>query len=234
MALHGIGVTERRDVARYTFVDGGAQRTVALQALAPSRIDEPWTRIGGRPLYRQRPGDDFWFTYIPKYKAVYCSFRGYKDLGNNAERLLAFVRINQPSKLIIDLRLNGGGDYKEGLKYIIDPIREMPPINRLGHLFVLIGVDTFSAAMANAAQFRIATHSMLVGQPIGERPNGYQEPNERLLPNSHLTLRYSTQYYEFLPGGINQVVPDKQIAATWADVKHGRDPVLDWVLRSPI
>jgi len=143
----------------------------------------------------------------------------------------AFVRTKQPDKLVLDLRLNGGGDYKEGLQYLVDPIRAMPEINRKGHLFVLVGATTFSAAMSNAAQFRTATRAILAGQTIGERPNSYQEPNEEPLPNSRLLLRYSTRYYEFAPGGVNELVPDKQIVPTWSEVAAGRDPVLEWVLR---
>ncbi len=78
------------------------------------------------------------------------------------------LKREQPDKLVIDLR-NSGGDYNVGLKYLIEPLRKESKINRRGHLFVLIGADTFSAAMSNAAQFRAMTNAMLVGQPIGER-----------------------------------------------------------------
>jgi hypothetical protein len=232
MALHGIGVTSRRDVAVYTLAsDGGTSRAVSLRALTPAQADMEWTWVGGRPLYRRHPEEDFWFVYLAAYKTVYCSFRGYANLQSNGAALLSLVRENHAEKLVLDLRLNGGGDYKEGLRYLIDPIRAMSSINRRGHLFVLVGQNTFSAAMANAAQFRVATHALLVGQSIGERPNSYQEPHEARLPNSRLLLRYSTLYYEFLPGGPNVIVPDKQILPSWQDVKAGHDPVLDWVLQ---
>ena len=233
MALHGVGVTPRRDVAVYTLAsDGGKPHNVSLRALAPAQANRlQWTWVGGRPFYRRHPDDDFWFVYLAAYKTVYCSFRGYANLQSNAAALLAFVRANHAEKLVLDLRLNGGGDYREGLRYLIDPIRAMNSINRLGHLFVLVGPNTFSAAMANAAQFRVATHALLVGQTIGERPNSYQEPREARLPNSRLLLRYSTLYYEFLPGGPNEIVPNRQIVPSWQDLKAGRDPVLEWVLQ---
>ncbi len=98
---------------------------------------------------------------------------------------------------------------------------------------MLIGPDTFSAAMANAAQFRSMTHAILVGQPIGERPNGYQEPRQFVLPNSHLVVRYSTRYYHFATSGQNVIAPDKTIKTTWSDFKGGRDPALAWVLAYP-
>src|SRR5205823_7059198 len=128
-------------------------------------------------------------------------------------------------KLIIDLRQNSGGDYKEGLQYLIEPIAAMRAINRKGHLFVLIGANTFSAAMSNAAQFRTHTRALLVGQPIGERPNSYQEPRQFTLPNSHLVVHYSTRYYKFVEGQDNVVTPDKVITPTWEDYKNGHDVV---------
>jgi hypothetical protein len=84
-----------------------------------------------------------------------------------------------------------------------------------------------------AAHFRQQTAALLVGQTIGERPNSCQEVEEVVLPNSHLTLRYSTRYYEFQPGGENVIRPDEEIRPAWDQVKAGRDPVLEWVLAFP-
>jgi hypothetical protein len=95
---------------------------------------------------------------------------------------------------------------------------------------VLIDQDTFSAAMANAAQFRYDTRALLVGQEIGERPNSYQEPRQFLLPNTGLVVRYSTRYYAFVPSGPNEILPDHLITPTWEQFRAGEDPVLAWTL----
>ena len=114
---------------------------------------------------------------------VYCSFRGYKGLGKQSKGLFDLIQQQHPDKLVIDLRLNGGGDYFEGLKYMVHPIRDLSDINRKGHLFVLVGPNTFSAAMSNSAHFRYQTNAILAGQQIGEKPNSYQEAREMKLPN---------------------------------------------------
>jgi hypothetical protein len=129
------------------------------------------------------------------------------------------------------MRQNGGGDYTVGLRYLVRPIRELSSINKKGHLFVLIGLRTFSAAMSNAAHFRAQTAALLVGQPIGEKPNSYQESRRTKLPNSHLTLCYSVRFYRFVEGGENLIRPDQEIAPSWTEFKGGRDPVLEWVLQ---
>jgi hypothetical protein len=33
-------------------------------------------------------------------------------------------------------------------------------------------------------------------------------------------------------GGENLIRPDREIAETWADFQAGRDPAMDWVLRT--
>jgi hypothetical protein len=234
--LHGLGILPARDAVRYTLADeGGREFSLDARAFAPGESERTrwiWP-FEQPPLYRQRPEQGFWFTDVPGTRTVYCSFRSYRDLRKNVRALLRMVDAQRPDKLVIDLRQNDGGDYTQGLKHLIRPLRNRPLVNRRGHLFVLIGPRTFSAAMANAAQFHAETAAILVGKTIGEKPNSYQEPRSMTLPNSHLTVRFSTRYYAFAPGGKNVVRPDQEIDTTWEEFKAGRDPVLDWVLAYP-
>ena len=161
---------------------------------------------------------------------VDCNFRGYHQLKGNAAALFREIKQRNANELVIDLRQNGGGDYQQGLNYLVDPIRDPSVLNRKGHLSALIGVNTFSAAMSNATQFRARTEAILVGEPIGETPNSYQEAREMRLPNSQLVVRYWTKYYRFLKTGENIVRPDQEVITSWDDYRAGRDPVLDWAL----
>jgi hypothetical protein len=233
--LHGIGIIPERNTARYTLVDNnGREFTIDLQAVAAADNSKlNWTfAFKERPLFRQRPEENFWYTYLHDSHTVYCSFRGYKDLGKQSKGLFNLVNQEHPDKLIIDMRLNGGGDYEKGLKYLVHPIHHLSNINRKAHLFVLVGPTTFSAAMSNAAHFRYQTNAILVGQQIGEKPNSYQEAREMKLPNSHWTVRYSVKFYKFVQVGENVIRPDKEIVPSWADYRAGQDPVLQWVLNS--
>ncbi|HEX7678288.1 MAG TPA: CocE/NonD family hydrolase C-terminal non-catalytic domain-containing protein, partial [Thermoanaerobaculia bacterium] len=199
LVLHGMGIAPARDLVHFTLADDAGHEFVAAVHAGPS--DDLVRLVANPPLFRQYPDKHFWFVWLPESHAVYCSFRGYQDLGLNAKGLLAMVAAKRPEKLIIDMRQNGGGDYFEGLKQLVEPIRRLTDINKKGHLFVLIGPLTFSAAMANAAHFRQMTEATLVGRTIGENPNSYQEPREFTLPHSKLTVRYSTKLYEFNKGG---------------------------------
>jgi hypothetical protein len=233
MVLHGTGITHDRNTARYTLADdNGKEFTVDIKAAAPGESQKiHWTHAFKQPpLFRQRPDEYFWYTYLSDAHTIYCSFRGYKDLGTHSKGLFELIRQEHPDKLVVDLRLNGGGDYEQGLKYLVHPIRDLPDINRKGHFFVLIGPNTFSAAMSNAAHFRYQTNAILVGQQIGEKPNSYQEAREMTLPNSHWKVRYSVKFYRFVENGENLIRPDQEIIPSWTDYQSGRDPVLEWVL----
>ena len=96
-------------------------------------------------------------------KTVYCNVRLIRDLKKPGRQMIELIEQSKPEKLVIDLRQNPGGDYHEGLKYLVHPVREIPGINTKGHLFVLVGVNTFSAAMSNATHFRYQTEAILVG-----------------------------------------------------------------------
>jgi hypothetical protein len=188
------------------------------------------TAFKERPLYMQGQDSHLWCEFLAASQIMHCNFSGYDNLQQNAVRMLAMVKERHPRQLAIDLRFNLGGDYMQAEKYVIQPLRVLSEINSRGHLCVLISPYTFSAGMSNTAQFRSETQAILVGQPIGERPNNYQEARELRLPNSHLVVRVSTRYYEFAPGGkANVIRPDKEIDRNWNDYRAGRDAVLDWV-----
>jgi C-terminal processing protease CtpA/Prc len=71
------------------------------------------------------------------------------------------------------MRQNGGGDFFEGRKHLIQPLKQRSSVSQKGRLFVITGRNTASAAMANAIDFRKELNAILVGEPTGERPNSY-------------------------------------------------------------
>jgi len=231
LILHGLGIVAQRSRATYRLQqDRGVPFEVTLSS-TPSRDKSDWLRPYQKPaLADLNPDTPFWCTAVSAARAVYCDFRAYDGLDARARSMFDLLKSSHANKLIIDLRQNGGGDYTVGEADLVRPIAELPSINRKGHLFVLIGPETFSAAMNNAAQFRSKTAAILVGETIGEKPNSYQEPRELVLPNSHVVVRYSTRWYAFQPHGPNEISPDVRILPSWADYASGRDPAVDYAL----
>jgi hypothetical protein len=231
--LQALAVVPDLGPASFTFEgEQGKQFALDVTPVIPDpSLNSRMLRVtASEPLFRQRPGETFWFTYLPDSQTVYVSFRGYKSLGENARKLFQFVDSNPTRRLVVDMRQNGGGDFFEGHRHLIQPVKQRPGINKKGHLFVVIGRRTFSAAMVNAIDFRNETEAILVGEPIGERPNSYSENDEMTLPNSRIVVSYSTRYYKFLAEDAPAVMPDKRIDPNWEDYKSGRDPIMGWIL----
>ena len=232
-ALHGLGITGDRTHALYTLEDeSGHDFDLDVMGLLPGQDANLHAPGDDKALRLMQKDAPFACQALTDSSAVYCVWRGYQNLATNAKQMFALMKNAQ--KLILDMRDNGGGDNTVGYREIVKPLRARADPNRKGYLYVLVGAETFSAAMNNAAQLQDETNAILVGETIGERPNSYQEPRQFQLPNSHLVVRASTLYYTFRKAGENAVRPDKEIIPTWDDVKAGRDPVLDWVLAQPV
>lgn len=227
--LHGLQIVPDPMRVRVTVRnDSGTEIPVDVTALPANASPLQWPSAQTKtPAVRLDPQAALAFTYLDPARTVVVSFRRYADLRERSRELWKFVDSNAVEKIVIDLRNNGGGDYTVGRKYLVSELQKRPKIKP----YVLIGNRTFSAAMNNAIDFRKDAHATLVGQPIGEKANSYQESDELILPNSKLVVSYSTRYYKFLPDDASPIVtPDHAVAATWADFVAGRDPALEWAL----
>jgi hypothetical protein len=238
--LHALGIVP--DISRATFTledDAGAQ---TMLDITPVVLPPPVNGVVNLglvpidkqpPLYRQKLGEPFWFTHLQESNTAYANFKRYPSLKQHARAFFALVDRTRPARVVIDLRQNGGGDFFEGREHLIEPIKKRPAINQKGRLYVAVGRATFSAAMVNAIDFRKETNALLVGEPIGERPNSYSENDEMTLPNSRLVVSYSTRYYKFVDEDVPAVLPDQRIEPSWPEFRAGRDSVMDWILSRP-
>jgi hypothetical protein len=231
--LHALGIVSDLERAPFTFEDDqGGQFTLEVAPVVPdASFSARLLRASSSdPLTRQRREERFWYTYLPDSRTVYVNFRGYDALQSQAREFFKFLDDHAPDRLVIDMRQNGGGDFFKGRKHLIEPIKKRARLDQKGKLFVIVGRYTFSAAMVNAIDFHKETHALLVGEPIGERPNSYSENDEMTLPNSRLVVSYSTKYYKFLDEDVPAFLPDQRIDPDWEAYKAGRDPVMEWIL----
>lgn len=146
-----------------------------------------------------------------------------------SERILETIEKENISKLVFDLRFNRGGSSPQGTE-LIKKISEIEKINQPGKIFVLIGKHTFSSAILNAMDFKRYTEAIFVGEETGGSPNHYGEVKEFELPNSGLTVSYSTKYFKRTDGGINTLRPDYIIESSYDDILKGNDPIYDWIM----
>ena len=232
--LHALGVAPNINRATFIFADDkGRRSTQELTALAPGPSPAWIYPFPELPLYLQNPDEPLLYKYLADSQTVWLQFRSYPSrsvFSRFAQDFFAFVDKTPVRRLIVDMRLNGGGDFTKGRDFLISEIKKRPALSQRGKLFVVIGRVTFSAGMTNAADFRNETDAILVGEPTGARPNGYQENRGFSLPNSHLGVSYSTQLYKFQEKDTPGIIPDKLILPSWPAYKAGRDLVLKWIL----
>lgn len=122
--------------------DAAGENTTWIKAQDPAKLEHPTTLDGTR-----LPFD---FVYLKKSRAVYavyreCSNSDKETVAAFAKRLFDFVATHDIDKLAIDIRDNGGGDNYLNQSLILGMIRAAK-IDRRGHLFVITGRKTFSAA----------------------------------------------------------------------------------------
>ncbi len=234
--LQALKIIPDLKAARWTFEDAeGKQFSLDIQTVSADEKPD-WVSVSPElPLYRQRPDEQFWFTYLPEAQTMYVNFRGYRDeFERHADELLASIKENSPKRLVIDVRQNRGGDFTKVRKRLLPGLKENSLLRKPGGLFVITGRSTQSAAMVNTIDFRKEMNAIVVGEPTGGRPNGYSERGEFKLPNSNFVVSYSWKYYKFQDQDTPAVMPDKLIEPDWQNYKAGRDPVIEWILSQPL
>ena len=137
-----------------------------------------------------------------------------------------------PNKAVIDLRDNGGGS-SEISNPLIEAMRSNPSLKPPGGVFVLTGLGTYSSGLIVALRFREQFQALVAGEPTAERPNHYGNLRSLRLPNSGMTVSYSTRYFAALEDNPPTLMPELRIAPSAADYFGGRDPVMDAVLKLP-
>lgn len=237
--LHGLGIVQSSAHAMFELEDStGTRFTLTVSTVPRQTPVQAWPSASAQaPVSRQRFGEPLWWTLLPDSQTVYVAFNSYPDVGTFkrlTSDLMAFVNQHQSRRLVIDLRRNTGGDFTKVRRTLLPALRQHPVISQRGHLYVLIGPVTFSAAMTNAVDFRNEAHAILVGLPTGARPNGYQEGDEFRLPRSGLVVGYSTRLYRFQQEDTPGVMPDQRVEPTWTAFREGRDLALEWVLAQPL
>jgi hypothetical protein len=187
-------------------------------------------------LARRDPARYYLAEFLPDEKAVYIRYSRCQD--DPVQPFAAFTtdvfsRVDADpravTRVVIDLRTNGGGN-----SAVIDPLLDGLRRRRLtgrARLAVLVGPATFSSAMMNALTLRRNLGAELIGEPLGEKPNSYGEVRTMTLPNSQVTIQYSTKFFRLDRSGDPMTVePDINVTQTLADFLAGRDPVLERAL----
>ena len=241
--LHALEVIPALDRATWTVAqpDGELDEVELARTpeLPPDLVDARQQRMAD-PLWLRCP-DENWFEHRPESDTLYLAYNTVRDgapepLRDLFGRALDLVETGDVDRLIIDIRRNHGGNMALNWP-LVDGLIRADRVNRWGHLFVVIGRETFSAAMNLAVDLERSTRTLFVGEPTGARPNHYGENIEVTLPLSGLRATVSGLYWQCsLPHDDREwIAPDIPARLSSADYVHQRDPALDAIqsYRSP-
>ena len=248
--LHALGLIEEMERAEFTVESDGRRRAVVLEPdgladlLAPdtdtSWLPKPgWVDARDRagqpaPLWLKDPFNKFWFEYLPERRAVYVQFN---QVGNKEEesveafaaRLFAFVQERPVERLVLDLRLNRGGNGALNRPLVRGIIGSK--VDRKGRFFALIGRGTWSAAQMLVNELERYTNVTLVGEPTGGKPNHYGDSTRITLPHSGITVRVSTLWWQGDERDRRSwTAPQVAADLTFEDYRANVDPALNAAL----
>jgi esterase/lipase len=233
------------DAARPEFVlqtRDGRQVTVNPPVMSVSDF-RAWSNLFALPpradaMWLSHKGERFWLMPLNGGKAVYIQYNEVRSSNGN-ESLGAFTTrahraISAPGvqRVIVDMRLNGGGD--NTTYYPLLSLLRSELVNQPGKLYVLTGRNTFSAAANFTTEVEQTTRAIFAGEPMGGSPNLYGDTRTYTLSNSKIEAWISTRYWQKSKPSDKRVTIEPQIKAALssADWLAGRDPVLEAVLRA--
>ena len=238
--LQACGAVESAARIPLTLERAGTTSKVELGPLLPGAPAawNTYARINGRaePLYLRHKDKAFWLQEIPEARCLFIQINEIQD--DRTETLAAFAaraaetaRRAKCEKLVLDLRLNGGGNNYLGRGLIL-ALLGLEGLNRYGHLFTIIGRSTFSAAINTVSALERWTDTIFVGEPTGNSPSQYGDARKYPLPHGGLVVRLSSVYWR--DGSADErrpwIAPDIPAVPSWADYAAGRDPALEAAL----
>ena len=203
---------------------------------------------GNVPVYLQAPTKLFNMAPLPR-QGLYVGL-GYNMDGDEEpirpflDATLARVRADHPSFVVLDMRMNGGGDYTTTYAFT----RELPNAAARANIYILTSPWTFSAAITTVAALKEAggARVTIVGEEVGDRLNFWAEGGSFKLPNAFLTVNYAAGRHVYnapctdretcfwlndrYPVRVTTLAPDIKAPLTFAAYRAGRDPAMDVAL----
>ncbi len=243
--LEGLHVIDGSGPVEFTFERAGGERVtvdldpISARAYGAAFADPHYGHYPSilpaapRPLYLASSAKEMWTRTLAGGRAVYM---GYNVVASPPDAFLRkitrLVSRRSVRRVIVDVRRNGGGD---NTTYgALMTLFETPRVNRSGHLYLLVGRATFSAAANFAAEIDRATHATIVGEPTGGGVETYGDVTQVLLPTTGWQINVATRFHDRRRGPKDRrlaVAPDLRVDVTSAEYFARQDPVLARALK---
>ena len=150
-------------------------------------------------IMKPAPDSRHWITKLPS-GVIHARLTDilndrHETVAQFADKLFAMAEATPDTTLALDLRDNRGGDNTLADAIVRGAIRTKS-LWEPGRFFVLMNPGTFSAASNLVTLLERWTPVIFIGEPTGGSPNGYGDPKRTVLPNSGLTVRVSSLYWQ--------------------------------------
>jgi hypothetical protein len=252
--LHAIGIAgdarvtwtlqkqdERSVTERFDATDPGGWQLInsSTGIAAPDGYREGHDTMNP-PLWLKNRYRKYWFEYLADSNSVFVQVNEPRDdpkypWSDFLQQVFQTIREKHATRLIIDLRHNGGG-YGYLSQSLVHKIIATPEIDQPGRLFVLIGRVTQSAGVVFASKLELETHAVFLGEPLAGHPNSFNSPMglhvAQALPGTDIMFRVSSHRQQFSDHQDDRrfIAPDISIGMSYADYATGKDPALDSAL----
>ena len=246
--LFGIGLTHAPEQASIVVEKNGERFTIDVHAVTMpdfgyavpilGAFSSDWVEARGSdlsraPLWLRNTVKNYWMQYIPESKTLYvqynrCLQERDEPMSKFAERMRKEIAERSPDRLVLDLRLNSGGEGTLNKPLVIALIQS-EKINQKGKLFAIVGRRTFSAGQSLASELEYYTNVTFVGEPTGAPPHFFGDEDSLILPNSHLLVAYAMAWWQnntardYRPW----ISPSMAADLTEGDFEHDRDPAME-------
>lgn len=239
------GITNTTDEVAITYIKNNKEETTLFKSgnnnnifgttslVVPQGWVDAKSTTGNIPLWQKEPTALRYMEYLPANKILYVRHSATQDESNKTiaaffNDVSDYIEKNDVQKLILDIRLNGGGNNYLN-KAIITNIIASKKINQKGKFFCIIGRRTFSAAQNLVNELEKYTEVIFVGEPTGENVNFYGDTRTEILPNSQLAVNLSWLWWQNLDARDKRKSTSPQFAAemSFADYYNNNDPALD-------
>jgi len=239
--LQAAGVVSNAGSVQYRFEGhNGTKHTFTPK---PEDSPDPMPRFfasklaaaGPTPRYLKNINDNYWFEPLSE-RTLYFQFNQVlnkpdESIDQFAQKLKKALLLPRVKNLIIDLRLNGGGNLNLFTPLLRTIIAFQETRENAG-IYVITSRLTFSAAQVFLNELDRYTSAVVAGEPAGSKPNFIGESAQTRLPNSGWFMTISTRYHQTDDQDHRTwIAPKIPVELSSADYFANRDPVLDAVMQ---
>jgi tetratricopeptide (TPR) repeat protein len=244
--LHAQKITSKIDEVPITYLKNGVQKSAVLAGINIPKFSNttgmliPAGWVSARdstatPISLKEPSS---FRYMELLKVKKTLYVRHSATANDGDKTIArffkemedFIKKNDIDKLILDVRMNGGGNNYLN-KPIITSIIRCDKINKKGKFFCIIGRRTFSAAQNLVNELERYTEVTFVGEPTSENVNFFGDTKQEVLPNSKLVVNLSWMWWQNHDPRDKRTAtfPELAVEPTFADYRSNRDRAIETI-----